>query len=438
MPRVIRAEFVLIAVWAFVLFRFARPEWAPEAVGAGLMALYLALAIPGLRRRTAILCAILAALTGGLLVLSGGIGVLVSALDGATVFGAFFGTLMTLRATAGQRRETAQARSVFQRLSPDQQSGAFLTGAYLIGSVLVVGAMAILAPVQDEDAPDAERRAGAEASLRGMCLAPLWSPFWIAMAVSYQYLPTVPLWQVLAIGIPLALAGLVLSHFMYTSGLGAAALWDAVRGLAPIAAPVAVCAIVIVLVTSSTTLSTLQAVIICTPVLCASALLAAGARSLWTAIRNIGSGLGNVGDELVLVTISLALGRVLERTLSEVGLTGWIGGLGLPQESFLAIIIFVMTGAALIGIHQLVSITVLLVVFVPLSDGIAPVILMEAGLIGWAFASMVGITAVSVLTAASMFRTPIEGLTYGANLKFVVAFGILATGLLIAVNRIVF
>ena len=69
------------------------------------------------------------------------------------------------------------ARNLFQSLSADQKSGAFLIGGHLVGALLVVGAMAVLAPIQARDATDQGHRAAAEASLRGMCLAPLWSPF---------------------------------------------------------------------------------------------------------------------------------------------------------------------------------------------------------------------------------------------------------------------
>ena len=91
---------------------------------------------------------------------------------------------------------------------------------------------------------------------------PLWSPFWIAMAVAYQYLPAVPLWHIFAAGIPIAAGGLILSHLMFARGLGLARLWHAVKGLPPIAPPVALCALAISLLTSFTDLSTLESVVI--------------------------------------------------------------------------------------------------------------------------------------------------------------------------------
>ena len=96
------------------------------------------------------------------------------------------------------------------------------------------------------------------------------------------------------------------------------------------------------------------------------------------------------------MTVSLVLGRLIQASLGDAGVTDWIRGLALPPESLIAVVVIVMTAGSLVGLHQLVTITVLLALLVPMSEGLSQVILMEAALLGWAFASMVGITAVSV------------------------------------------
>ena len=187
MPRIgayVRAEILLTFAWALVLVRLVWPAAVPPIAGAVLMAAYIALALPRLRRRTLVLCALLASAALVLAAISQSWRLVLPALDGATIFGAFFGTIMMLRTTADQRPETNHAREMFRHLDGGQISGAFLIGAHLIGALLVVGAMAVLAPIQERDASDEERRRAAESSLRGMCMAPLWSPFWIAMAIA--------------------------------------------------------------------------------------------------------------------------------------------------------------------------------------------------------------------------------------------------------------
>jgi hypothetical protein len=440
MPRIgayVRAEILLTFAWALVLVRLVWPAAVPPIAGAVLMAAYIALALPRLRRRTLVLCALLASAALVLAAISQSWRLVLPALDGATIFGAFFGTIMMLRTTADQRPETNHAREMFRHLDGGQISGAFLIGAHLIGALLVVGAMAVLAPIQERDASDEERRRAAESSLRGMCMAPLWSPFWIAMAIAYQYLPAVPLWQIFAVGIPLAAGGTVLSHLMFGRGLDMVRLWDALKGLAPVVPPVALCALAVSLMTSFSNLSTLQSVAVCIPVLCGLALLGRGRQALTGTMAAVYRGLGGIADEVVLVTVALVLGRLLVNTISEAGIADWIGARGLPPEGLIAITVAAMTAAALVGIHQLVSITVILVLLAPLGAELAEVVLMEAALLGWAFASMVGISAVSVASAAMMFRVPMDKLSFGPNLKFVAVFGVVASICLMAVNRIV-
>ncbi|MGE3711781.1 MAG: hypothetical protein AB7G35_19210, partial [Hyphomicrobiaceae bacterium] len=432
--RLARPDLFLLLAWAVVIVRLVWPAAAPPPVGAILMAAFLLAAVTRVHRRTLILCSILGTLALVLAAVTREWWRLVLALDGAVSFAAFFGTILVLRATADRRPETGTARDLFKTITPAQQSSAFLIGAHLIGAVLVVGALAVLAPIQDKDASDAERLAAAESSQRGLCLAPLWSPFWIAMAVVYQYLPAVPLWQVLATGLPLAVLGLMLAQLMFARGMGLKRLWQATAGLAPIIPPVAICAVVIAVVASFTTLSTLDAVIACTPVLCAAAILMTSRTALVSAVGAVYRGIGGVSDEVALVTLSLALGRVLEKALGDAGVPGMITALQLPHESYIVLLTVIVAATSLIGIHQIVSITVLLVLLVPLSGGVAGVITMQSALLGWTFASMVGITAVSVAGASAMFRVPMPQLSYGENLKFVVVYGTAALTCLVLLN----
>ncbi len=433
-----RPERFLALIWLMVLVRIAWPEAEIRGLATGLMAAFVILSLARLRRQTVILISVLATITVLLAIVFEAWGEVVRGVEGATVFAAFFGTIMMLRATAERRPETVSARDQFERLDAGQQSGAFLIAAHAIGALLVVGAMAVLAPIQGADANDVERRRAAEVCLRGMCLAPLWSPFWIAMALSYQHLPLVPLWQVMALGVPLAAAGLALCHLMYARETGLRGLGRAVWALRPIIAPVGLCALTVAVVTSLTALSTIQSVAVAMPVLCGAALLAQGRQALRSALRDTYRGVGAVTDEVVLLTVALALGRVLERALDAIGTTDAIAALDPQPAVLIAAVIVAMTLAGIAGIHQVVSITVVLVVAAPLPSGLADVVLMESALIGWAFASMSGISAVSVAVAASMFRVPMERLVFGPNLKLVVAYGLLAIACLAAVQAVVF
>jgi len=436
--RHLRPEPVLFLLWAMELLRLV---WSPPELrtAAGvLMILYTALALPRIRRATILLCLPLATVAVTLAAFFHHWEGIFRGFENASVFMAFFGSIVLLRAVADQRPEIHRARLLFTGLRAEQTNGAFLIGAHLIGSVLVVGAMAILAPILKRDADDETRRRAGEVSQRGMCLAALWSPFWVAAAFTAQQIPGVPAWEIMSLGVSMAAIGLVLAHMMYARNVGLANLWQAILGFAPIVPSVAACALIIAGLSSVAGLSTLQALIGTIPFIAVLSVVVSRQPIARRVASETRRGSSRVADEIIVVTTALILGRVLEYTVHQVGLSAMIGALDLPPWAVIGCVIGAITAAALCGIHQLVSIIVVLVVFMPLDTGIADTVMMEAALVGWCFASMIGITAVSTATASAMFRVPRTQLIYGPNLRFVAAYGILSVILLSLVNGLFF
>jgi hypothetical protein len=403
-----------------------------------LMIAFVLLSLPHIRRGTAFLCVPLAILASSLTVYFDQAEGVRRGFENAAVFMAFFGSIVLVRALADRRPEIAKARTLFTGLRPEQINGAFLVGAHVIGSILVVGVMAILAPILRKEADDRTRRRAAEVSQRGMCLAPLWSPFWIASAFATQQLPNVPAYEIMALGLVLAAIGLVLAHVMYAREVGLADLWRAVIGFAPLVPTVALCAVLIAGFSSIAGMSTLKALIATIPVLALASLVAAQRREWSVVAVETWRGSSHVGDEIVVVTTALVLGRVMEGAIGDIGIADTITALSMPVWSVIACVIFAMTLSSLVGIHQLVSMIVVLVVFAPLETGVDDTILMEAALVGWAFASMIGLTAVSTATASAMFGVPRGRLIFGPNLVFVGAFGVVSVLFLWASNSLFF
>ncbi|MEK9644361.1 MAG: hypothetical protein VW547_02345 [Alphaproteobacteria bacterium] len=436
--RYLRPEPVLLTLWALELVRLAWHAPALSAASGWLMVLFVVLAAPRLRRGTLYLCLPLVALSLVLASVFDQWGEIMLGFESASVFMAFFGSIVLLRAIADSRPEISRARALFTNLKPEERNGAFLVGSHLIGSVLVVGVMAILSPILDQDTDAETRRQAAEVSQRGMCLAPLWSPFWVAAAFAAQQIPGVPAWEIMTLGIAMATAGLVLAHLMYARSVGLCDLWRSVLGFAPIVPSVAACAALIAVLSSVAGLSTLKALIAAVPLLALAALAGARLTQAGRVGRETWQGTGRVADEIVVVTTALVLGRILEGAVHAVGLSDIISGFNLPAWAVIAAVIGTITLAALASIHQLVSMLIVLVVFMPLDTGVSDVVMMEAALIGWAFASMIGVTAVSTATASSMFRVPRSQLIFGTNLAFVAAYGAFSVPVLWAVNALLF
>ena len=426
----LRPEPLLFLLWALELARLAWDSETARAAGGLMMAAYVALSIMRLRRATMWLCAPLAILAAALAQAFGSWSEVVRGFESAAIFMAFFGSIVLLRGLADRRPEISRTRRLFAGLGKKETSGAFLVGAHVIGSILVVGALAILASIAKGGA--AARRRAAEASQRGLCLAPLWSPFWIASAFVARQIPGVPAWEVMTLGLALAATGLTVAHLIYARRTGMPELWRAVRGFAPLLPPVALCAAMIAGLSAAAGFGTLEALIATVPVLALVALASQRGVRFGPLAADLWRGTGQVRDEIVIVATALVLGRVLESALSGIDLA--VGA--LPPWAAVGCVVAAITIGSLVGIHQLVSVVVALVVFAPLATNVADVVMTEAALLGWAFASMVGVTAVSTATASAMFSVPRIQLVYGPNLMFVAAFGAISVVLLAIVNEI--
>jgi len=436
--RIIRPEPILFVLWANELIQFV---WSPpvlQTAAGWLMIVFVVLSLPRIRRGTVYLCVPLAVLTAGLTLNFDQAAGVMRGFQDAAVFMAFFGSIVLLRTLADRRPEISRARDLFTSLRTEQINGAFLVGAHVIGSILVIGVMAILAPVLKHDADALTRRRAAEVSQRGMCLAPLWSPFWIASAFATQQLPGVPAWEIMSLGLAMAAIGMVLAHIMYARDVGLSDLWRALLGFAPIVPTVALCAALITGLSAVAGLSTLKALIATIPFLAVLTLTAASMATLRAVTTETWRGSSRISDEIIVVTAALVLGRVSQVAIGEIGIGETVAALTIPTWGVIASVIFIMTLASLVGIHQLVSMIVVLVIVVPLDTGVNDTILMEAALIGWAFASMIGLTAVSTATASAMFGVPRIQLIFGPNLAFAAVFGALSVLLLSLVNSLFF
>ena len=180
--------------------------------------------------------------------------------------------------------------------------------------------------------------------------------------------------------------------------------------------------------------TTLQALIAIVPILTIYGLSGKNSNQLIPAVRETYKRARTVNDEIVIVTSAVVLGETLEIILKNTGATDLVSGIGFKDWQIILLIIGIVTVASLCGIHQLVSIVIVLTLLLPLEDGPADYIIMEAALIGWAFASMVGVTAVSLATASTMFGVSRWKLVFGANIKFVLVFGSVSSFLLSIVN----
>lgn len=387
--------------------------------------------------QTRLLCIALATATITIAVTFGGWQAIPTGIAKSAVFVAFLSTIVLLRATADQRPEINAARELFNSLPSDRRGGGILIGANLLGAVLIVGVFALLAPILRPDAEEDERRSVALSALRGMCVAVLWSPFFVATAFSNHYLPGVALWQIMPLGLCLTALALITAYVMFERSGGMIGMWRSLASLSPVMPSVVVAALPITLLSALTPMTTLQSLITSLPILCFVVLYAMGNPKPAAAARATRSGLAGLGPELAIMTFALTLGTVFEASLGATGLLPWLEQLAPPPWAVIAVTIFGTTMAGFFAIHPIVTGTVVLVLFTSFDTGTADIVLMQSMLIAWGLGTMISLGSVSVATSSVMFRLAPQRLISGGNIAYVMIFATMSVFILTGLNRLI-
>ena len=420
-----------------IVFDLPRIPW----LTAGPIVLLVCAALLVMPRQIRVMCAALGLATAGLAAGYDKWDAILGGLERSAIFPAFLATIVLLRATADQRPEIASARRLFAAIDEDERGGGVTVGAFLLGSVLQVGVFAIFAPIVGRDATVAERKRVFLSAIRGMALVPLWSPFIVATGIAATYLPAVPIWQNMLVGLAMAGIGLLLAVTLFErsakSRFGSpATIGRALASLAPVVPPIAGAALIVVGASVLTELTTLQALIIGMPLPCLLAIAFARGGNLRAALLATRDGIGRIGPETSMLVFAMTLGVVFEASLTQTGLVEILRGLAFSPTAIVFIVVMSMNLAGLCGVHPIVSGTIALILFAGIPTGVADLVLMQAMLAGWGLCTTISIGSLSIATGAAMFDLAAERIVTLNNILFVTAASVLIALALSGLNTL--
>jgi hypothetical protein len=404
-------------------------------VALPLFGLYLVIAALKASRMALILPAALGLCAVAVALLSGRAIDLIAGLEKALVFTAFIPTLAWLRAAAERSPAIGASQAAFATMSGRERETGLMVGAHLLGAILTAGIFGLFAPLLPKDLPLSDRLLAAQATVRGMCLAVLWSPCFVGMAIASQLLPEVPLWQTIPIGMALAALGLVLADLMF--GLRRPhIIWQATtRGFRPILPPLAIGAGSVVAIAGLTPLSSLDAVLSTLPPLGLVWLLASRPDQLRAAVGDTWQSLGRMGNDLLVISLAMVLAAALAANPEVDRLLGHVADLDLPPVALIGGTLGLIVAAGLLGLHPMVGISVLVPLIAGLpGTGVSEPALLLVAVYGWALGTLNSVSSLAVVLAAASFRVPIERLVLSRNLAFALTFTAISTVLLGILN----
>jgi hypothetical protein len=436
LPRLITRLLIVFgaALWALGVVSIFVPMPEISALLTWCLGIYVFFAVPRTGWHTRILLLVLAIATVTLAARYDRWDAIPLGMAKASIFPAFLATIVLLRATADQRPEIRAARRLFAAIDAREQSGGIIVGSHLVGSILQVGVFAILAPILGRDATLEERRRVFLMAMRGMAMVPMWSPFVVGMAVATEYLPNVPLWQIMTLGLSLVVLGMLLSVIAFDRAGGPVAMWRALKTLGPIVPPVAIAALLVIGMTTMTAYSTLQSLVIVMPIPCLLAIARSPGGDVAVALRGTAQGLSRIGSEISILTFAMTLGITFQTCLPDLGILDALQRLALTPTSVIFIVIMAMNLFGLMGVHSMVTGTILLVLFTGIPTGVADLILLEALLVGWGLCTAISVGSLSIATGAAMFDLAPTNAISLSNILYVFIASVMFGTILSALN----
>ncbi|WPZ32499.1 hypothetical protein T8K17_14745 [Thalassobaculum sp. OXR-137] len=426
---------VLLAIWlAALVLLWVDIDWL-HTVAASSLGAVVVLSLLDARRETLAVFALIASL-GVLLIWAGAdAGEMLRGLDRTLIFA---GMLPTLAMTRTVARGLPAVRTAQHRIAslPERLSGiGLLFGAHAFGAVLNTGSFAFMASVIPDGADEKQRWFSALASLRGMNTVALYSPFLVGFAVVYTYVPEVPVWQAFLLGGSMAICGLVISLLIFARPLSFDAVRQGLACLAPIGLLMVVVGGLVIAGSQIFPITTLGAVLMVMPVLCAIHLIQQPHR-ISEVYEDTKGAMSTMGDDLLIVSTSLVLGTLAETAPPILDVVApWIGS-HLPTWAVFSAVAGSMVLFAILGVHPMITGTVMMVAVTSSDLPVAHLPLMTAMLFGWGMGAMSSISSLTVVTAGRLFGVRPITLALGPNLIYVGVFFVFTMTVLTLLNAV--
>ncbi|MGB2160232.1 MAG: hypothetical protein ACPH8C_07940, partial [Candidatus Puniceispirillaceae bacterium] len=349
--RLVRLVCLTIAwVAAVAAILAARPDGMIASVGALAFGLFILLTIVRLRWDSLVILSVLAAVTWLLLdempdaaeVLAGGRRVL--------IFAALLPTMALVRATAMTMPSVHATQRRLGALPAGASAGGQQLAAHVFGGIINTGAFALLSAALPDDADRPQRRAAAEAVIRGMVSSSAWSPFFVAFAIGQNFVAPIYAWIAIAIGMLSALFFTCATLVGLNRDFSLARLRLSLDCLRPVAWRLVIVLLSVLLVALAFGLTALSAVVVVMPLLVLLQLFRHRdkARHILGQTREA---MHSTADDLVVITAAMLVAFFATQNDSLAGLVanihqgqipGWVALMATPLAMMLL---------SVVGIH---------------------------------------------------------------------------------------
>ena len=428
---------LLLLAWAAailqILFGAAVTSVSNAAVGVYLI--YLLITLPLIKKGSVIIIGFLG-LIGVLTIHEISQEVIFDAGRFVLIFAGLVPTMILAKSTASTMPSVVKTQERLAALPPKQSSAGLQIAGHAFGGVINTGTFAMLSAALPPSSSKERRQIAAMAALRGMNASAVWSPFFVAFAIGQSYIEPAASWWAIAVGVMMALLFNAVTLPIFTKGLNLQVLKASLNCLQPVAIRLLVVLASVLAVALIFNFTALSAVVATMPVLILVQFWRQP-QNVKTIINLTTTSLKGISDDIVVISSAMILGFLVTRTDGIATILALISADTFPAYIALVITPVAMMLASVVGIHPVISSTVLLSLFSRAGSDAAPFLLMQAHLLGWATGTMSSIASLSVITCSTLYRVSGRDLAMGANM--ITAFGFaLFGGILLSLADLLF
>jgi hypothetical protein len=427
---------LFVALWGLVLLDLGLHALPVRRAAEGVLVALMGLALLKASRHIRILALLLAGGTLALAWRGGGWAAIDRGLAAALPVGAFLPVVALVRATVQASPTVPAIRERLGTMSEPERQTWMTGGAQLLGAILTLGYVSVQRPMLPDTLTEPQRIALAESGIRGLGLSMTWSPFFVASAVASQLVRGVAAWQIVAVGLVLSALGGTIAHLMFNRALDGRAFLRAMRRLGPIVTPTALLVGAVIATSAASGWNVLQSVVVVVPACCALYVAARARGQARTVLAQVLATSGRMSDEVLILTASTVFGAAVAGLAMPADAAGWLRGIDDRPALLIGLAVAAIALPGTLGLHPMVSASVVVPGYLALGLPIADVVLSHVVVLAWSLSAMVAAWTLPVVVTSAAFEVPVRRLVFGANLRFVLVYGLAAIGALAVINAV--
>ena len=353
------------------------------------------------------------------------------------VFAALLPTMTLVRSASLKIKSVKNTQDLLRNLPTSISTSGFQIASHFFGSVINTGTFTILSAAIPDNSHKNYRKTIAEACLRGMNTSATWSPFFVAFAVGQAFIDTTNSWIAMACGILVGILFNFVSLPVFASGSTLNKIKYSLACLSPVFPLMSLIMISVLSVSLYFNFTALSAVVLVMPALIVIYLIF-NFKNYYEIYSNTKTWLLNSSDDITVICFAMLVGFLISRSNSVNDYIHYFDSAFFPSWLLLALTPIIITVFSFIGIHPVITSTIVLSLLTSAEKDIHPALLMQAHLVGWASGTMSSIASLSVLTCSNLFQVESRKLAFGPNLLTAVIFSLLSGLLLSFVNSSIY